>query len=127
MAHEHEANQKNNTGQEEEIAPELEAKLPFPNAAVVRVMREVIDRDKILSKRVKIEMNKWLAEICREIAKDLNKTPYAKIEGDDFANAITKYKLFEDLDRQKQRISKSLLRISEDAQALISELEKIEK
>jgi len=127
MAHEQQENQKNNTNQEEEITPELEAKLPFPNAAVVRVMREAVDRDKIISKRVKIEMNRWLAEICREVSRDLNKTPYAKIEGDDFANAITKYKLFEDLDKQKQRISKSLLRISEDAQALISELEKVEK
>src|SRR3989344_1566443 len=108
MAQTHQETQKANTGQEDEITPELEAKLPFPNAAVVRVMREVIDRDKIISNRVKIEMNKWLAETCKDVARELNKGPYAKIEGDDFANAIVKYKLFESVDEQKQKIMKSL-------------------
>ena len=122
--HQQEVAKKNGNG-EEEITPELEAKLPFPNAAVVRVMREVIDRDKIISKRVKIEMNKWLAETCKDVARELNKGPYAKIEGDDFANAIVKYKLFESVDEQKQKIMKSLNRIIEDAQALINEIEKV--
>ena len=123
MAQELQEIQKKNTNGEEEVEAELEAKLSFPNAAVVRVMREVIDRDKIISKRVKIEMNKWLAEICKDISKDLNKNPYTKIEGDDFANAIKKYQHFDSLDKQKEKIKKSLMRIEEDTQALRNDLE----
>ncbi len=123
MALNHQETMKKTQNGKEEITPELEAKLPFPNAAVVRVMREVIDRDKIISKRAKIEMNKWLAEICKDVSRELNKNPYTKIEGDDFANAIKKYRLYESVDEQKQRMKKSLNRIVEDAQALMNELE----
>ncbi len=119
---------KNGNGvAEEEITPELEARLPFPNATVVRVMREVIDKDKIISKRAKIEMNKWLAEVCKDVAKELNKTPYAKIEGDDFSNAVKKYKQFEDLHREKEKIKRGLERVTQDANALISDLERTVK
>ncbi|HIJ98607.1 TPA: hypothetical protein H1005_01545 [archaeon] len=125
MAQEQQEAIKKNQNGEEEIAPELEAKLPFPNAAVVRVMREVIDRDKIISKRVKIEMNKWLSEICKDVSRELNKNPYTKIEGDDFANAIQKYRLYESVDAQKHKVKKSLNRIIEDAQELINQVDNV--
>lgn len=120
MAQELKKEIQKNSGTEEEVD---EAKLPFPSAPVVRVMREVIDKDKIISKRTKEEMNKWLAEICRGVSRDLNKTPYAKIEGDDFFNAIKKYKHFENLHSEKERIKNALERIIQDAQMLISDLE----
>lgn len=113
--------QKNANGEEEVD----ESRLPLPSAPVVRIMREVIDKDKIISKRAKEEMNKWLANICRDISKDLNKTPYAKIEGDDFSNAIKKYTQFDELYREKEKIKRGLQRISEDINEQISELERI--
>ncbi len=119
MAQEQELMRKAQNVTEEEVD---ESRLPFPNAPVVRVMREAIDEDKIISKRVKEEMNKWLAEVCRDVSRELNKAPYKKIEGDDFSNAIKKYKQFEALDEQKQRIKKSLGRIVEDVSSLAEEL-----
>ncbi len=124
MAHENQNALKKNGNGDEEID---ESKLPFPSAPVVRVMREVIDRDKIISKRVKEEMNKWLADVCKDVSKELNKTPYAKIEGDDFSNAIDKYKQFESMHREKERIRTALERIIQDAQMLISDLERVVK
>ena len=120
-----ETTKKNGNGVEEELTPELEARLPFPNAAIVRIMREVIDKDKIISKRAKIEMNKWLAEVCKDVSKELNKTPYAKIEGDDFSNAIKKYTQYEELHREKERIKKTLSRIVEDVHAAGQELDRV--
>jgi histone H3/H4 len=127
MANESTSEHKKEGNGVEEIDKEVEARLPFPSAPVVRVMREAIDRDKIISKRVKIEMNKWLADICKNVSKELNKTPYAKIEGDDFFNAIKRYKQFENMHREKERIKTALERIIQDAQMLISELERAVK
>ncbi len=114
--------QKHN-GTEEEVD---ESKLPFPNAPIVRVMREEIDDDKIISKRVKEEMNKWLAEMCRDISKELNKSPYKKIEGDDFSGAVQKYRQFDELHREKEKIRRGLQRVIEDVNEQISDLERKE-
>ena len=110
-------------GTEEEVD---ESKLPFPNAPIVRVMREEIDDDKIISKRVKEEMNKWLAEMCRDISKELNKSPYKKIEGDDLSSAVAKYRQFDELHREKEKIKRGLQRVIEDVNEQISDLERKE-
>ena len=110
-------------GTEEDVD---ESKLPFPNAPIIRVMREEIENDKIISKRVKEEMNKWLAEICRDVSRELNKSPYKKIEGDDFSNAIAKYGQFDELHREKEKIKRGLQRVIEDVNEQISDLERKE-
>src|SRR3989344_7580789 len=117
----HEIQKQNGT--EEEVD---ESKLPFPNAPIIRVMREEIENDKIISKRVKEEMNKWLAEICRDVSRELNKSPYKKIEGDDFSNAIAKYGQFDELHREKEKIKRGLQRVIEDVNEQISDLERKE-
>lgn len=108
---------------EKELEEENEA-LPFPNARVVAVMREVLDKDKIIRARVKKDMNEWLGEMCKGVTKELNKSPYSVIEAGDLHKILKKYEQFEELARQKDRIRTSLERIIQDAQMLMNDLER---
>ena len=52
---------------EEEFVDEDEEKLPFAKAEVVRLMKENLDDDKMIRERVKVEMNKFLGEVLKNV------------------------------------------------------------
>ena len=56
----------------EEYLDEEEEKLPFAKAEVVRLMKENLDDDKMIRERVKVEMNKFLGEVLKNVCKQLN-------------------------------------------------------
>ena len=56
----------------EEFIEEDEEKLPFAKAEVVRLMKENLDDDKMIRERVKVEMNKFLGEVLKNVCKQLN-------------------------------------------------------
>ena len=64
----------------EEYVDEEEEKLPFAKAEVVRLMKENLDDDKMIRERVKVEMNKFLGEVLKNVCKQLNEYPYTTIE-----------------------------------------------
>ena len=64
----------------EEFDEEDEEKLPFAKAEVVRLMKENLDDDKMIRERVKVEMNKFLGEVLKNVCKQLNDYPYTTIE-----------------------------------------------
>ena len=66
--------------QTEEFIEEDEEKLPFAKAEVVRLMKENLDDDKMIRERVKVEMNKFLGEVLKNVCKQLNDYPYTTIE-----------------------------------------------
>ena len=103
---------------------EEEGSLPFPNARVVKLMREVLDPGKIIKKRVKVEMNKWLGEMCKRVTREMNKSKYTVIEIGDFRRAINKYEQLELVEKQKERIIANLLKIKQDCDFLIGEIER---
>lgn len=103
---------------------EGEERLPFPNARVVAIMRSQLDKEKIIRARVKIEMNEWLGEMCKRISREMNKTPYSVIEVSDFQRAIKKYEQLEEIAKQKERLIVAMQRIIQDAQVLISDIER---
>ena len=55
----------------EEYLDEEEEKLPFAKAEVVRLMKENLDDDKMIRERVKVEMNKFLGEVLKNVWKQL--------------------------------------------------------
>ena len=62
------------------VNPQTEEEyLPFARAEVVRLMKENLDSDKIIRERVKVEMNKFLGKILKDICKQLNEYPYTRI------------------------------------------------
>ncbi|MBI4176431.1 MAG: NFYB/HAP3 family transcription factor subunit, partial [Candidatus Aenigmarchaeota archaeon] len=92
--------------EEEKEDAELEQKerLAFPVAAVVRVMRKNLDREKIIKKEVKIAMNKWLEKACTKVAREMNKIPYVTMSLNEFKEGIRVYEDMEGFDKDKQRI-----------------------
>ena len=64
--------EKEINNQTNEPAVEEKVKLPFAKNEVYRLMRQNLDSDKIIRDRVKVEMNKFLAEILKNVCKQLN-------------------------------------------------------
>ncbi len=109
--------------QEEEINEEAE-KLPFPMAPIVRLMRENLDRDKLIKSQVKIEMNRWLAEMCIRVTKEMNKRPYTSVDMSAFKEAKKVYEDLEEMQKEKERIIVSMEKIKLDCDSLIRDLNK---
>ena len=68
--------EEENLEQNDEFVDEDEEKLPFAKAEVVRLMKENLDDDKMIRERVKVEMNKFLGEVLKNVCKQLNEYPY---------------------------------------------------
>ncbi|HEY0196005.1 MAG TPA: hypothetical protein VGC02_00380, partial [Methanobacterium sp.] len=65
----------------EEVSEDEESEgLPFAKAEVVRLMKQNLDRDKMIRERVKVEMNKFLGEVLERVCEQLNEYPYTTIE-----------------------------------------------
>lgn len=112
--------------EDEALEQELqqEERLPFPNARVVYHMKSVLDKDKMVRARVKKEMNEWLGEMCKRVAKDMNKSPYTVIEAGDLHRAIKKYEQLEEIAKQKERMLVYLDRIKQDCNMMIGEIDR---
>lgn len=118
---------KVSASEDEALEKELEQqdeRLPFPNARVVAIMKSELDKGKLIRARVKKEMNEWLGELCKRVARDMNKSPYSVIEAGDLHRAIKKYEQLEEVAKQKERLVVAMQRIIQDCQMLISEIER---
>ena len=109
-----------NPGKKQEQSKEL----PLPMAPVVRIMRQNLDKDKIIKKRVKEEMNKWLGRMCAKASKKINEKPYATVSFEDFKEAIEKYNDVDEIEKEKVRIVANLRKIIEDCDRLIRDLDR---
>ena len=107
---------------EEEISEEEAARFVFAMAPIVRVMKEELDNDKIVRRRVKEEMNLWLEKLCRKIAKKMNQSEYTVVELDDFKTAIEPYELIDDVEGERHRIVATLEKVKQDCDSLIRDV-----
>jgi hypothetical protein len=98
--------------------------LPFPTAPIVRLMKKHLDKDKLIKKQVKDEMNKWLADICEKVTKQMNTKPYTTVDISTFKEAIHVYNGIEDMEKEKTRIVANLEKIKQDCDALIRDLDR---
>jgi len=113
------------TTKEEEVSEEEETKqhLPFPTATVVRQMKQYLDKTKIVKKDVKINMNKFLGEVVKEVATKMDQHPYTTVNYMMLKEAIEPYKKIKQLKRDKEKIVVKLDAIIKDCQILKEELE----
>lgn len=115
--------------EEDEDDEDLDAKekLPFPTAAVVRVMKANMDSEKMIKKDVKIAMNKWLGKMCAQVSKEMNKFPYVMIHKYEFEQAKRIFEDLENFNKEKQRILAHLDAIKHDIRRLERDLGKDEE
>lgn len=106
----------------EEISEEDESKFAFAMAPVVRVMKNELDKDKMIRSRVKEEMNLWLERVCRKVTQQMNKSEYTMVELDDFKTAIEPYEMIDDVEQERYRIVATMEKIKQDCDSLIRDV-----
>ena len=107
-----------------EYVDEEEEKLPFAKAEVVRLMKENLDDDKMIRERVKVEMNKFLGEVLKNVCKQLNEYPYTTIEYEMLKESTYPYTNIERINQEKERILSHLEAIKADCNALAMDVQK---
>ncbi|WP_407430782.1 hypothetical protein [Methanobrevibacter sp.] len=108
----------------DEFVDEDEEKLPFAKAEVVRLMKENLDDDKMIRERVKVEMNKFLGEVLKNVCKQLNDYPYTTIEYEMLKESTYPYTNIERINQEKERILLHLEAIKADCNALAMDVQK---
>lgn len=103
---------------EEAVEDEEEESLPFAKAEVVRLMKENLDDDKMIKERVKVEMNKFLGDILKNVCAQLNEYPYTTIQYEMLKECIYPYTNIKRINQEKQRILLHLDAIKADCDAL---------
>ena len=99
-------------------------KLPFAKAMVVRLMKENLSKDKMISERVKVEMNKFLYNILREVCQELDKYPYTTIDYEMFKESVYPYTNIQQINQERERIIMHLNAIKADCDALTMDVSK---
>ncbi|MGN1362290.1 MAG: hypothetical protein ACI4VU_01020 [Methanobrevibacter sp.] len=98
--------------------------LPFAKAEVVRLMKENLDDDKMIRERVKVEMNKFLGDVLKNVCKQLNDYPYTTIEYEMLKESIYPYTNITRINQEKKRILLHLEAIKADCDALSMDVNK---
>lgn len=93
-------------------------KLPFAKNEVVRLMRMHLDDDKMIKERVKVEMNRFLGEILKNVCERLNEYPYTTVDHEMLEECIYPYTNIERIDEERERILAHLDAIRSDCDAL---------
>ena len=101
--------------------------LPFAKAEVVRLMKDNLDDDKMIRERVKVEMNKFLGQILKNVCEQLNSYPYTTIEYEMFKECVYPYQNITRINQEKERILLHLHSIKADCDALSADVIKTMK
>ena len=109
---------------EEEIQEEEVEELPFAKAEVVRLMKQNLDSDKMIRERVKVEMNKFLGDILKQVCEQLNEYPYTTIEYEMLKESTYPYTNIKRINQEKERILLHLNAIKADCDALAMDVQK---
>ena len=99
----------------------------FPEAAIVRVMKKHLDKEKMIKKEVKVGMNRWLEAMCAQVAKNMNDYPYVMMTLSEFRQGKKVYDTLEEFAQEKERILSHLDAIKKDIERLERDLGKVEE
>ncbi len=99
-------------------------KLPFAKNEVYRLMKENLESDKMIKDRVKVEMNRFLYSILKNVCRKLNEYPYTTVDYGMFKECIYPYQNIEKINQERERILKHLDAIKADCDALAMDVEK---
>lgn len=107
-----------------EEAVDEEDELPFAKAEVVRLMKQNLDSDKMIRERVKVEMNKFLGDVLKNVCEQLNDYPYTTIEYEMLKESTYPYTNIKRINQEKERILLHLEAIKADCNALAMDVQK---
>ncbi|MEM4389696.1 MAG: NFYB/HAP3 family transcription factor subunit [Candidatus Micrarchaeia archaeon] len=108
---------------EEEIPAEEEAKLPFPTARIVRIIKENLQKEHQIKSDVKIAVNKFLGEILADIARTMDKEELYTLSIEHFNKAARKYRAVDLQAKRIERIRKLLEKQRAELEEALLQLE----
>lgn len=109
--------EQKNPIEDEDAQLELEP-LPFPNARVVKILKENFKKEHQIKREVKVEANKLLGEILSDVANSMDQEEYFTISIEHFNKAVRKYR---EIGLNKKRILK-IQKVLEKQRAEIEEI-----
>jgi hypothetical protein len=107
---------------EEEVAAEEEERLPFPNARVVKIVRDNFANDHIIKREVKVAANVLLGEILADISRSMDSQPYATLSIEHFNAAARKYREIALQQKRLHRIQKLLEKQKAELDEVVTEI-----
>ena len=102
----------------------IKEKLPFAKNEVYRLMKDNLDDDKMIKEQVKVEMNRFLYSILKNVCRQLNEYPYTTVDYGMFKECIYPYTNIQKINQEKERILMHLDAIKADCDALAMDVEK---
>ncbi|MFH1447287.1 MAG: hypothetical protein ABIG39_00340 [Candidatus Micrarchaeota archaeon] len=112
---------------EEGVNAELEEKLPFPTARVVRLIKKNLKKEHQVRSEVKIAANVLLGEIIEDIAKQMDEEEYFTLSIDHFNKASKKYREVDLQLKRMENIKKMLEKQRAELEEKIMQIEKAEE
>ncbi|MEM3399999.1 MAG: hypothetical protein QXP42_04175 [Candidatus Micrarchaeia archaeon] len=113
--------------EDEQIEQELEEKLPFPNARVVRIIKENLKKPHQVRKEVKIAANILLGEILADIARTMDEEEVFTLSIEHFNSAARKYRTIDLQSKRIERIKKLLEKERAELEETIMQIEILQK
>ncbi|MCX6777951.1 MAG: hypothetical protein NT157_03625 [Candidatus Micrarchaeota archaeon] len=112
---------------EEEIDAALDEKLPFPNARVVRILKENMKKEHQLRKEVRLAANNLVGQILADIAKAMDEEEFFTLGMDHFNRASRKYRTVDLQLKRMENTRKLLERQRSDLEEKIMHLEHLDE
>ena len=106
------------------MAEEEIENIEIAKAEVVRLMKQNLEDDKMIRERVKVEMNKFLGDILKQVCEQLNEYPYTTIEYEMLKESTYPYTNIKRINQEKERILLHLNAIKADCDALAMDVQK---
>ncbi|MFH1779625.1 MAG: hypothetical protein ABH803_00575 [Candidatus Micrarchaeota archaeon] len=107
----------------EEVEDEESEDLPFPNARVVKIIKNNLKNQHQIKKDVKVGANVLLGEILNDIAQTMDLEPYFTLSSEHFQKAARKYKEIALQQKRIIRIKKVLEKQRAELDEIITEIE----
>jgi len=108
---------------EDELSEAEDEKLPFPNARVVRIVKENLKKEHQIRYEVKIAANVLLKEILADISQTMDNEEYFTLSIEHFNKAARKYKEIALNQKRIRRVQKVLEKQRAELDEIITEIE----
>ncbi|MDP2717155.1 MAG: hypothetical protein Q8P02_00270 [Candidatus Micrarchaeota archaeon] len=112
-------------GDEEDISQEEEesAKLPFPNARVVKIIKDSLKNEHQIKREARIAANEFLGDILTDVAQTMDQEQYFTLSVEHFNRAARKYREIGLAKKRILRIKKVLEKQRAELDEIIAEIE----
>ena len=108
---------------EDELSEAEDEKLPFPNARVVRIVKENLKKEHQIRYEVKIAANVLLKEILADISQTMDNEEYFTLSIEHFNKAARKYKEIALNQKRIRRVQKVFEKQRAELDEIITEIE----